>query len=390
MALDSSLYRSDLRRIGIDPNFWYPLARSNEVKSGALLGVSFAGDPIALGRTESGRIFALEDRCAHRQVPLHLGVICGEKLQCGYHGWRYDTTGKVAGIPYLPKGARRPPGGVRSYPSREAYGLIFVFPGDQERAESTPFPEIAQFGVRDRLTLCYSRPIRCHYTFMHENLIDMSHQFLHRRVMGFVKPVLLDYRRGENWVEARYLFERVPGAKYLIGADFMIAGAKRRAASPDDSGESDRELMTIRTEYPYQRLSVRIPGDDTSVFDLWAAYVPVDREQRSNHSFGILCIRKPVFPGLMLVLKPFIRYFIGRVFREDQMIVEEEQRAWDRQGRDHNHEVLPLLLALRDLLARNGLALSSTRRDADATSAGCDDGPGQGGFWSRVGRCDRE
>lgn len=372
MASDSSSYGTDLRRVGIDPNFWYPLARSTEVKAGALLGVTFAGDAIMLGRTESGRIFALEDRCAHRQVPLHLGAICGEKLQCGYHGWRYDTSGKVSGIPYLPKGAPRPPRGVRAYPSREAYGLIFVFPGEAERAEHTPFPEIPQFGVPDRLTLWYSRQIQCHYTFMHENLIDMSHQFLHRRVMGFVQPVLQDYQRGDTWVEARYIFERVRGGKYLIGADFMIAGGRRKKAADNENenknGDADREFMTIRTQYPYQLLSVRLPGDDDSVFDLWAAYVPLDREQRTNQSFGALCIKKPGFPGLIQLLKPFIRYFIGRVFHEDQMIVEAEQRAWDRQGRDRNHEVFPLLLDLREVLARNGVSLSSANQNEEATA----------------------
>jgi len=359
-------FGTDLRRVGIDPNFWYPIARSTDVKSGALLGASFAGDPIMLGRTESGRIFALEDRCAHRQVPLHLGAICGEKLQCGYHGWKYDTSGKVSGIPYLPKGAPRPPRGVRAYPSREAYGLIFVFPGEAERAVATPFPEIPQYDDPARLTLCYSRRIQCHYTFMHENLIDMSHQFLHRRVMGFVQPVLQDYQRGENWVEARYMFDRVPGGSYLIGADFMVAGSRRKKAAEDKNGDADRELMTIRTQYPYQLLSVWLPGDDDSVFDLWAAYVPVDREQRTNHSYGILCIKKPGFPGLMQLLKPFIRYFIGRVFREDQMIVEAEQQAWERQGRDRNHEVFPLLLELRDVLAHNGVAPASIENGASS------------------------
>src|SRR5437870_1269194 len=60
----------DLRRIGIHPDSWYPLAKSSELKTGKTLAVTFAGEPIVLARTESGRLFALENRCAHRQVPL--------------------------------------------------------------------------------------------------------------------------------------------------------------------------------------------------------------------------------------------------------------------------------------------------------------------------------
>ena len=58
----------------IDPNFWYPLARSRDLKAGKMLAVRFAGEPIVLARTRSGQLLALEDRCAHRQVPLHVGV----------------------------------------------------------------------------------------------------------------------------------------------------------------------------------------------------------------------------------------------------------------------------------------------------------------------------
>ena len=57
---------ADLRKTGIHPDYWYPLARSRDLKKGKMLGVSFAGDPIVLVRTESGRVYALEDRCAHR------------------------------------------------------------------------------------------------------------------------------------------------------------------------------------------------------------------------------------------------------------------------------------------------------------------------------------
>jgi len=94
----------------------------------------FAGEPIVLYRGASGTVFALEDRCAHRQVPLHLGVVNGEELKCHYHGWTYNCAGKCVSVPYmLPV---RQLGGVRAYPAREIDGLIFVFPGDPALAQS--------------------------------------------------------------------------------------------------------------------------------------------------------------------------------------------------------------------------------------------------------------
>ena len=119
----------DLRKTGLHPDYWHPVARSKALKRGKAIGVTFAGEPIVLVRPNEGAVFALEDRCAHRQVPLHVGVVCPQGLQCCYHGWTYDATGRCVSVPYLGKDKTKP-NGVRSYPCREAYGLVFVFPGD--------------------------------------------------------------------------------------------------------------------------------------------------------------------------------------------------------------------------------------------------------------------
>ena len=89
----------DLRRIGAHPDQWYPLAWCDELKVGKTLARRFAGDPIVLYRGTSGQVFALEDRCAHRQVPLHLGVVSGDELKCHYHGWVYHCSGKCINVP---------------------------------------------------------------------------------------------------------------------------------------------------------------------------------------------------------------------------------------------------------------------------------------------------
>jgi len=93
----------DLRRVGAHPDHWYAVAWSDELKQGKTLARRFAGDPIVLYRGKAGQVFALEDRCAHRQVPLHLGVVNGDELKCHYHGWSYDQTGKCVDVPYLGK-----------------------------------------------------------------------------------------------------------------------------------------------------------------------------------------------------------------------------------------------------------------------------------------------
>jgi hypothetical protein len=88
--------------------------------------------------------------------------------------------------------------------------------------------------------------------------------------------------------------------------------------------------------------------------DLWIVYVPLDREQRTNRTFGLLSIRKPGVPGVLNLAWPLLVWFTERIFKEDREIVEAEQRAHDSQGADWNHEVFPVINDLRALLRENG------------------------------------
>jgi len=334
----------DLRRVPIHPDHWYPLAWSRELKPGKTLGVRFAGDPIVLVRTQSGAIFALEDRCAHRQVPLHAGVVDGESIRCGYHGWTYDCTGKCVDVPYL--GRERLPNGVRAYPCCEQYGLIFVFPGDAALAEDRPLPALPSVEDKAYKTRRFGREVKCHYSFMHENLMDMNHQFLHRRQMGQMRARSLGRRRGDDWVEVDYTFARMEG-KQPVGEALVFGAAKK------DGAQDDKDVMTVRTGYPYQTLQIRTSGG-TLVMDLWIVYVPLDAAQRTNRTFGLLSIRKPGIPFALDIAWPLLVWFTERIFKEDRWIVEREQEAHDQQGADWNHEVFPVINELRDLLRNCG------------------------------------
>ncbi|MGW6417448.1 Rieske 2Fe-2S domain-containing protein [Streptomyces sp. NPDC055055] len=351
----------DLRRVGIDPDFWYPVARSTAVRKGKVRGVSFAGQRIALYRGGSGTVYALEDRCAHRQVPLSLGVVEGEILRCCYHAWAYRGNGHISQIPYLPKGAPRPPRGVRSYPVQEKYGLVFVFPGDPAKAEDRALPVLPEADSSRHRTMMFTRTVHCHYSFLHENLLDMNHQFLHRGVLGRIQPELLGYDTGPSSVEARYLF--VPsGGRKDRGAGLLSAEGVGGASQPD--------VVTIRTQYPYQTLRNVPESSESAAFSLWVAYVPEDIEQRVSRVFGLLMIAKPPIPGALHLAWPLIRRFTERVFAQDRMAVEAEQRAWDEQEADWNQEVFPLILDVRKVLRTNGVPLPAANASGTCSDAG--------------------
>ncbi len=338
----------DIRKTAIDPNFWYPVARSRDVKRGKTQAVTFAGEPIVLVRTKLGELFALENRCAHRQIPLHVGAVQDNTIKCGYHGWEYDAQGKCVSIPYIDT-CRMEPNSVRHYPSREAYGLVFIFPGEAALAASTAFPSVPSADDPAYKTRYLDRRLDCHYTFMHENLMDMNHQFLHRRLMGGIKTIFLGTRAGENWIEADYSFKRASG-KQPLGEKFMLG--KR-----PEAGTGERDLMTIRTDYPYQTLKFWTAGSEYPALDLWNAYIPTDKAQRANHTFGLMMIRRPRVPGVIELFWPFIVWFTNGIFAEDRWICELEQAAFDRQGADRNQEIFPAIRGLRKVLVDNGLAM---------------------------------
>ncbi len=340
----------DIRKTGLSPDHWYPVARSEQVVKGKPRGVSFAGQPIVLVRPEQGPVFALENRCAHRQIPLEVGVVRGELLQCAYHGWTYDSTGACVNVPYLDK-TKALPKGVRSYPCREAYGLIFVYPGDPAGLNKARFPEIPSHGDAQYKIRYLDRRVGCHYSFMHENLMDMNHQFLHRRLMRAIKARCLDIRSGDTWVEVDYTFSRETGWDPFY--ETMIG--KRQA--PTEGRE--RDLMTIRTEYPYQTLKFWRMGNEHPALDLWNVYIPVDREQRINHTFGLMMLRKPSTPGLIKLMWPVFVWFTNFIFKEDRWAVELEQAAFDAQGADWNNEIAPQILQLRRLLIQQGAPLTT-------------------------------
>jgi hypothetical protein len=126
-------------------------------------------------------------------------------------------------------------------------------------------------------------------------------------------------------------------------------------------------------------------GQEKPALDLWLAYVPVDREQRINHSFGLMMIRRPSIPGIIHLFWPFIRVFTDGIFSQDQHIVEEEQKAYDAQGGDLNQEIFPVIKELRGLLIRKGIPLD---RPPDSNGISAQPAPSARVTASRV-RADR-
>ena len=263
-------------------------------------------------------------------------------------------------VPYL--GKDRLPNGVKGYPAREIDGLIFVFPGDPSLAEARVPKTLGASQRKDYKTRRLNREVDCHYTFMHENLFDMNHQFMHRKNMGSIKAQCLSRDHGDDWAQVEYSFSRTAG-KSSMGEKVIVNLARKRT---EDSKKDFGDHMRIRTDYPTQSLKVWIGRDikvtDDPVLDVWLNYTPLDAEQRTNRTYGYLSVKKPPIPGLIHTVWPAVTWFTERIFAEDKDIVEHEQRAYDAQGTDWNNEVFPAIRDLRVVLGRCGLPMGGERR----------------------------
>lgn len=336
---------TDLRRIRTNPDFWYPVAWSRELRREKAIDVRFAGRHIVVVRPKSGEPYALDGLCPHRQVLLGKGDVHGDAISCIAHGLRYDRDGQCVSSDVSAEAQCLH---LTTWACREKGGLIFVFMGEQSLADKIPLPDFPRVKDRRYRTRRFGQVVNCHYSFMHENLMDMNHQVLHSRLVGKMKPRFLGMDHGDGFVEARYTFVRTGGKQPLSEA--LIYGQRRR----DGRDFAYRDVMTIRTQYPYQTLRIETQGIEEPVMELWISYVPQDRDELTNRVFGLLSIKRLKVPFLLDLAWPILVAFTERVFFEDREIVELEQAAWKDLGGDHNQEVFPVINQLRDLLRRCG------------------------------------
>ncbi len=86
---------------GQDDGDWVKVADLSECPPGTLLDVEAGRESIVLANID-GDLYALENRCSHQDLPLSDGELDGDRLECLYHGARFDVcTGKAVGLPAI-------------------------------------------------------------------------------------------------------------------------------------------------------------------------------------------------------------------------------------------------------------------------------------------------
>jgi len=108
---------------------WTPIGAPGDFSTDALATVKRGEHQLVVGRTGSGELFALDNRCPHEGYPLAQGDVRDCVLTCTWHNWKFDARSGACVL-----------GGedVRAYPVRERAGAVEVDLADPDPADAIP------------------------------------------------------------------------------------------------------------------------------------------------------------------------------------------------------------------------------------------------------------
>ena len=304
-------------------NVWYVAACDHEV-SRQLLSTKVLGERIVLFRTENGEPVALEDACAHRKLPLSMGRLKGDTLECGYHGLTFDCAGQCVRAPgqdRVPQGAR-----VRSYPVIDKWGLVWIWMGERGQADPAKIFPVEHYD--DPVWgLNRGRPMEfaCNYQYINDNLLDPSHvAWVHLSTFGEPgceeTPLKVEVTDA-GVIVSRWMLDREVAPLYKPLVPF--------------SGRADR-LQHYEVRYPCHAIikAVITPAgeggegkplsDRAFVMDSYNLMTPVDEKNTRYYWFQIRNVR----PGDEEMSR-LMSEGVHTAFSEDKIILEAVQRGMD-------------------------------------------------------------
>jgi nitrite reductase/ring-hydroxylating ferredoxin subunit len=121
--------------------FWLPALLSSELPQadGDPIRTRTLGEDLVAFRDTSGQVGIVDAYCPHRRAPLFFGrnEECG--LRCVYHGWKFDTRGECIDMPSEPPESNfKDRISLKSYPTAEVGGVIWVYMGPPEHQPAGP------------------------------------------------------------------------------------------------------------------------------------------------------------------------------------------------------------------------------------------------------------
>jgi phenylpropionate dioxygenase-like ring-hydroxylating dioxygenase large terminal subunit len=290
------------------PNQWYILLESRQVKDRPV-GVTRMGERMVFWRDQAGRVSCLRDKCVHRGVELSKGQVLNGHLQCPFHGFEYDPSGRVTMIPAKGRQASVPEiFRVHSYPTHEAHGFIWVWWGEDPPAGLKPPRFFDDLDDSFSHATVYD-PWKAHYSRVVENQLDVVHvPFVHHNTIGRGVGKVVD-GPGVQWVADDHFHI------YVFNREDDGTPARRPSEVPVPDPTRDYRLEFIFPNLWQNRISEQMR--------IVAAFVPVDEGHTVLYlRFCQKFLRLPLLRDLVTwAAIPFNRL----VAHQDRRVVETQQ-----------------------------------------------------------------
>lgn len=172
------------------PRGWFAVASSGDLPAGSRQSARIGGEEFVVWRTEGGVLGAAVAWCPHLGAHLGRGRVCGEQLECAFHGFRFGVDGGCQATAY----GGSPPARAKltTVPARETGGIILLWFDPAGGGPTFEVPEIDDAG--------YTRPswklarFAGHPLETTENSVDTGHLgFLHGYDdVAEIEPVRVD------------------------------------------------------------------------------------------------------------------------------------------------------------------------------------------------------
>jgi phenylpropionate dioxygenase-like ring-hydroxylating dioxygenase large terminal subunit len=108
------------------PYGWFFIGSGDEVKAGEIRRVRCFARDLMLWRDMSGELHLQDANCPHLGANIAVGgKVKGNLIECPFHNWRFDGSGKLVEIPY--SDTLNEKACLGSYPLREHYGHLYAW-----------------------------------------------------------------------------------------------------------------------------------------------------------------------------------------------------------------------------------------------------------------------
>lgn len=288
-------------------NQWYIVLSSKEVKKGELIGVTRFGEKLAFWRDEEGKVHCISDICCHRGASISHGRILsnGERVMCPFHGFEYDSTGRVRVIPANGRNTPVPENfKVKAYHTYELADFIWIWYGDGEPTNPPTYFE----DITDDLSYSEFKEVwNVHYSRAIENQLDVVHvPFVHYNTIGRGNRTVVDGPIVKWFGDTMfyfYVFNRVDDG--------------RPARKPEEIGLNEKSQVYLEFKFPnmwQNHIDEKIR--------VTAAFVPIDDEHTMIYLRFYIGFTKIRFLDKLITLMgmPFNR----KILHQDKRVVETQ------------------------------------------------------------------